>query len=246
MLRVAACQTPEIIGSIDDSLACIRSFTTRVARHSVELLLFPECFLQGYLVERQHLETCAIALDSPEFADVLGRLRDVRQTLVFGIIERENDRFLNTAVVVRAGELLGAYRKTHLSPGERLFEPGSEYPVFDQYGVRFGVNICNDANFPEAAKGVAASGADALLLPAQNMMRRPNAEKWKDKHNAIRIRRVMETGMWLISSDVTGARDAERIGWGPTCVIDPHGEIVAQVPLMQVGFVTVDVPARVP
>jgi hypothetical protein len=50
--------------------------------------------------------------------------------------------------------------------------------------------------------------------------------------------------MWLVSSDVTGARDAERVGWGPTSVINPRGEVVAQVPLMEVGLVAADVPAR--
>ncbi|MDQ0577264.1 carbon-nitrogen hydrolase family protein [Agromyces albus] len=244
MIRVGACQTPEIIGSVDDALACIRRLAALAATDDVDLVLFPECFLQGYLVERAHVEGSAMGLDSPEFAEVLRRLRDVSPTLVFGIIERDRQRILNTAVVVREGELLGAYRKTHLTAGESLFDAGREYPTFDLRGVRFGINICHDANFSEPANRVAAGGADVLLLPAQNMMRRSNAELWKDEHSVVRARRARETGMWLVSSDVTGARDAERVGWGPTSVINPRGEVVAQVPQMEVGLVTADVPAR--
>ena len=59
--------------------------------------------------------------------------------------------------------------------------------------------------------------------------------------------RVRETGLWFVRSDVTGIRPAgqygvERIGYGPTLVMNPKGEIVAQVPLMSVGMVAVDVP----
>jgi predicted amidohydrolase len=69
-----------------------------------------------------------------------------------------------------------------------------------------------------------------LLVPAQNMMREENAVRWKDRHNQIRKQRVRETGLWLVSADVTGRRDESRIGLGPTCVIDPAGQVVAQVP----------------
>ncbi|MCP2322124.1 putative amidohydrolase [Hamadaea flava] len=238
-LRVAACQTPEILGDVDAALTCVEDFARRAG--DADLLLFPECFLQGYLVEADHLTRYALDLGSAEFAAVCRRLAPIRPTLVLGIIERREDRLLNSAVVLDRGELSGCYRKTHLVPGEALFEPGDAYPVFDRNGVRFGINICYDAQFPAAAAAVAAQDADVLLLPTQNMMRRENAERWKPRHNEIRRQRVSETGMWLVSADVTGERGAERVGYGPTCAINPDGEVVAQVPLMTVGHVTVEI-----
>jgi hypothetical protein len=44
-----------------------------------------------------------------------------------------------------------------------------------------------------------------------------------------------------VSADVTGERDEHRIGYGPTSVINPHGEVVAQVPLLTTGIVIADV-----
>lgn len=64
---------------------------------------------------------------------------------------------------------------------------------------------------------------------------------WKDLHHAIRAERVRETGMWLVSADVTGERDESRVGWGPTSVISPRAEVVAQVPLMTTGMVVADI-----
>ena len=245
-LRIGACQTPEILGDPRAAIALMRQVARNTADEGVDLLLFPEGFLQGYLVDPAHLDRWAMPIDSTAFSEVRIGLADVEPTLVFGIIERDGDRFMNSAVVLRQGELVGVYRKTHLTPGEAAFTSRSDYPVFDQAGLRFGINICYDANFPESAAEVAANGADLLLLPAQNMMLRRSAESWKHKHNEIRAERARETGMWLVSADVTGSRDTHRIGWGPTCFIDPTGEVVAEVPLGEIGVAVVEVPSRFP
>jgi predicted amidohydrolase len=240
-LRVAACQTPEILGNVDAAMACIEHFAGQPDASDADVLLFPECFLQGYLVTPEHLERCAVELDSQTFASIQRRLGRIRPTLVLGLIERDQGRYFNSAAVLAQGELLGTYRKTHLMPGESLFDPGRTYPTFDLHGVRFGINICHDTQFPAAAAAVAAQEARLLLVPAQNMMRRQAATQWKDRHHQIRADRVRETGMWLVSADVTGERDEHYIGYGPTSIINPQAEIVAQVPLMTTGIVVADI-----
>jgi len=47
----------------------------------------------------------------------------------------------------------------------------------------------------------------------------------------------------LVSADVTGERDG-RISWGPTAVLNPVGEVVAQLPLEQPGLLVFDIPSR--
>jgi predicted amidohydrolase len=240
-LRIGACQTPEILGNVEAALACIEAFARRPAADEVDLLLFPECFLQGYLVESEHIRRHALDLTATSFQKILNRLSPIRPTLVVGVIEQCGAAYFNTAVVVRHGMLEGLYRKTHLGPGERLFQAGHAYPTFNVNGVTCGINICYDTNFPEAAQAVAAQGARVLLVPSQNMMRRQAAEEWQGRHHAVRAERVRETGMWLVSADVTGARDVSRIGCGPTSVMNPNADVVAQVPIMTVGMVVADI-----
>nr|WP_246158071.1 nitrilase-related carbon-nitrogen hydrolase [Catellatospora sichuanensis] len=55
--------------------------------------------------------------------------------------------------------------------------------------------MCYDTRFPEAAAAVAGQGARVLLVPAQNMMRRPAADTWRDRHHQIRAERARVTGM---------------------------------------------------
>ncbi|BEL13019.1 N-carbamoyl-D-amino-acid hydrolase [Actinoplanes sichuanensis] len=242
VVRVGACQTPEILGDPDAALACIEQFATEGAGSDVDLLLFPECFLQGYLTDEGHVFRYALGLGSPGFAAVLRRLAPIVPTLVFGVIEADNDCYFNTAVVVDRGRLVGRYRKIRLMPGETVFTPGTDTPTFVLQSLRYGINICSDTQFPEPAAQVAAQGATLLLVSAQNMLRRPTATRAKDLHHSMRAERARETGMWLVSADVTGTRD-DRIAYGPTSVISPQGDIVAQVPLLTIGMVMADIPA---
>jgi hypothetical protein len=77
---------------------------------------------------------------------------------------------------------------------------------------------------------VADLSASLIVYPANNMCRRKTAEALKDVHNSVRGERCRETGLWLVSADVTGERDG-RISWGPTAVLNPAGEVAAQLPL---------------
>jgi predicted amidohydrolase len=233
MARVGACQTPEILGDVPGA---VRVILDLAARADADLLVFPECFLQGYLVTDEHVRAYALRVDAPELAP----LAAVRQTLVLGMIERDGDRYHNTALVLAGGRVLGRYRKRFLTAGESVFTAGAGATVFACAGVRFGINICYDAQFPEAAAAAAGGGAEVLLLPAQNMMPRERAVRWQERHNEIRRERVRETGMWLVSADVTGERE-DRVGLGPTCVIDPGGRIVAQVPVGAVGVAIAEI-----
>jgi predicted amidohydrolase len=241
-VKLGACQTPEILGDVDAAVRCIEEFCLQSERGGADLLLFPECFLQGYLVTEAHMNRHALDLGSAAFRSVTARLADVDPVLVIGMIERAGNRLYNSAVVLQHGQVAGVYRKTHLTPGEALFDSGSKYPVFQVKGLRYGINVCYDTQFADAAAAIAAQGARVLLVPAQNMMRRQAAETWKDRHNRIRAERVRETGMWLVSADVTGERGATHIAYGPTSVMNASADVIEQVPLRRTGMVTAQIP----
>jgi predicted amidohydrolase len=127
--------------------------------------------------------------------------------------------------------------------GEQIFDPGSDSRAFEIAGLRFGINICYDTRFPEAARKVADLGASLIVCPANNMHSRKTAEALKDLHNSVRGERCRETGLWLVSADVTGERDG-CISWGPTAVLNPAGAVVAQLPLEKPGLLLFDIPCR--
>jgi predicted amidohydrolase len=112
--------------------------------------------------------------------------------------------------------------------------------MFQVNGLTLGINICYDTHFPEAAVALAAKGAKLIVCPSNNLMSHAKAMAYKDVHNRVRADRTRETGMWLISSDVTGESEG-RLALGPTAVINPAGEVVMQVPLGGTGLVTAEI-----
>lgn len=142
--------------------------------------------------------------------DALGLVaRQRRCYLSAGLIERAGNTLYNTAVLLgRSGEIVGAYRKTHL-PREEVeggLTPGDSYPVFDTDFGRVGLLICWDAQFPEPARALALRGAEILLLPI-----------WGGSETLVRARAI-ENHVFLISSSY----DMK------TFIVDPAGEVLAE------------------
>lgn len=138
------------------------------------------------------------------------------------------------------GSLLGSYSKINLLKSEAVFTSGSEYSIFEIDGVKFGINICYDLNFPGTARGVALKEASFLLCPCNNMLEHDSAEKWKYRHNESRIERAKENSIWVISSDVTGMYNG-RISFGPTAFIGPDGKIIKQAHMFDEALITHEV-----
>ena len=71
--------------------------------------------------------------------------RECALYIVAGIYERDGAAVYNTAVLIgREGQLVGAYRKTHLprEEWEGGITPGESYPVFETDFGKVGVMVC--------------------------------------------------------------------------------------------------------
>jgi predicted amidohydrolase len=229
-LKIATIQLPaEKFGvtTIREGLQCADD-------EGVDIICFPEGYLNGYTRDERHARGVAIDLSSQKFSEMLTDLKGFTTWAIIGVIEIEDGKLFNTAIVVHKGKLLGKYRKTH--PQEGIFKAGTEYPVFDIKGHKFGINICYDANFPEASQKLAEQGAEIIFFPLNNVLPVASAEKWRHKHVENLIQRACETGAWVVSSDVTTRHD-ESTGYGCSAIVSPAGEVIEKIQELQQGFV---------
>ncbi len=243
-MKIAACQPAYVHCDISRAAEVLLSSATKAQSQGADLVCFPECYLQGYLFDQGEAADLALDLESEKFTAVIKSLAHLEITIVFGLIEKNGERLHNTAVVVQQGQLLGAYRKTHLLAGESVFSPGTDYPIFEVQGIRFGIAICNDLNSPERAKAVADQGATLLVCPCNNMMGLGYAKHWENKHNESRSQRAIESKLWLVSSDVTGTF-GNRAANGPTAIISPNGSVINQVSRQTEGMLFHDFETKV-
>src|SRR5690606_7229045 len=94
---------------------------------------------------------------------------DAEMRVVVGHVKRINGKLYNVASVVAQGKALVCYCKHELPDygvfdEQRYFSPGHEPVVFDVNGLRFGLNICEDAWRPESPAMAQQHGAQVLLV----------------------------------------------------------------------------------
>jgi len=153
-ISVGSCQMVPILGDVDASLAEVKRALSWAQEESLDVVCLPECHLTGYCRTPEEAAAHSIDLGSTLFSRLMSELRQFDPAVILGLMERCGQELFNSAVIVERGRVLGVYRKQHLV--ESAFSPGRESPVFERNGVRYGVNICYDANFPEAAATLAA------------------------------------------------------------------------------------------
>ncbi|KAB8309945.1 carbon-nitrogen hydrolase [Erwinia endophytica] len=132
---------------------------------NAQLILLPELALCGYDCP-QKINQMAISVDSKTMRHIAMLARERGQALVFGYAERAGERLYNAMCAISAqGEILANYRKTHLWSGyeSALFTPGECLQIFTLQGMRFGMAICYDLDFPEISRLYAQHGMTCLL-----------------------------------------------------------------------------------
>lgn len=193
-----------------------------LARHDgADLFVFPELFLGGYTTIG--IDDLALDLDGPEVGEMARLARENDAALVFGLHERVPGGVANSAACVdRRGNLVGLYRKTHLFGDERgAFVAGDELLVVDLGGVKAGLMICFDVEFPEVARSLALAGADLLVTISANM------DPFGRDHDVFATARALENGVTHLYVNQVGEGEAFRFAGG-TMAVSADGDRLAQ------------------
>ncbi|MEW2559824.1 MULTISPECIES: carbon-nitrogen hydrolase family protein [Streptomyces] len=171
-MRTALLQSSGRPGSVEGNLKVLDEAAASAAAAGAALLAAPEMFLTGYAIG-DDIARLAEEADG-EGADAVAEIA-VRHGLAvaYGYPERSGDTVFNSAQLISAdGTRLANYRKTHLfGCFERdHFTPG-EQPVVQAElgGLRVGLMICYDVEFPENVRAHALAGTDLLLVPTAQM-----------------------------------------------------------------------------
>ena len=113
--------------------------------------------------------------------------------LVVGLNQIGRTPKRNIAVVFDSnGKMVAAYAKHHLIPSlEFDYKPGLKPAIFDAPWGRTAVLICQDLDFPETARELAANGVKVVLAPAWDW---PGSETI---HQRMAVVRAVEGGFSL-------------------------------------------------
>ncbi|MFE4818507.1 carbon-nitrogen hydrolase family protein [Streptomyces sp. NPDC056704] len=171
-MRTALLQSSGRPGSVVENLKVLDEAAGRAAAAGAGLVAAPEMFLTGYAIG-DDIARLAEPADG-DWADAVAEIATRHGVaVVYGYPEREGETVYNSAQLISAdGTRLANYRKTHLfGCFERdHFTPG-EQPVVqaDLNGLRIGLMICYDVEFPENVRAHALAGTDLLVVPTAQM-----------------------------------------------------------------------------
>ena len=170
-MRLAVYQGPGASGDVPANLATVRRVAAEAASQGVRLVVFPELFVTGYNLGPR-LRELAEPRGGPSLAEVSGAAAAAGIAILVGFCERADERLFNGAALVeRDGRQLAVHRKCHLygATERALFTPGDALTLAELDGLRLGVLICYDVEFPEAARTLALAGAELIAVPTALM-----------------------------------------------------------------------------
>ncbi len=185
-----------VLGLIDKALNKAQSLGRKI-----DLFIFPELSTTGIISEYDQAQKWSEEIPGPITEKIKQKAETTGTYIVIGMAENRGGKFYNSSVLIGPGEILGIYRKVHLSSYDKGWaEKGNNFSVFDLPFARVGMLIGNDLLFPEAAESMSKSGADLICLPCfwedQNssflwkarmaeQVHLAVANQWGGKYNAI-------------------------------------------------------------
>lgn len=221
-MRVALLQGPVDGTPILDQ---IEAAACEAARQGAGLLVCPEMVLTGYALGPERARALAEPAEGPAAARAARIARMHGIALVYGFPELAGGAVHNSAILIdRAGATRLVHRKAHLygDLDRGMFAPGAAIgPVVELDGIKVGLLICYDVEFPEAVRRLALAGADLIAVPTALMA------PYQDVAS-----RMVPVRAWESQVFIAYANRADREGdldyCGLSCLVGPDGIDIAR------------------
>jgi (R)-amidase len=188
-----------------------------------DLLVFPETQLMGFPTE-ENINRIAEPLDGPSITAVQQAAQARNVAVVVGMAEVADDgHFYNTTVLVTPEGVALTYRKTHLWASDcGVFTPGDRFATALFKGIRVGLLICFDIEFPEAARALGQLGAELIIVTNGNM------DPYGPTHKTAITARAMENQAFAVMVNRVGDGDGGLVFAGGSAVVDPYGQLLCE------------------
>ena len=194
----------------------------RAGERGAQAVLFPEASLTGYCPG--HATELAIGIEHILVEKLRQAAKKSGIKVVAGIMERAGGRLYISQLVCGPEGSLQVYRKAHLGVREKeVFYAGDALKVFDA-PMPFGIGICYDMHFPEAAAAMRAGGARLLLAPhASPVKAGPRLEVWARYMPA----RAYDNRVYVACCNACGSNGCGTVFSGGAAVYAPDGSVLA-------------------
>ena len=208
----------DIAGNLEKVITKIRE-----AKSTSDLIIFPETCFSGFPTH-DNVGDYSQSLDG-EIVKALEKEAKAKGIAVLaGICEVDNGTYYNSAVFIDPEKgHIATYRKTHMwLTDQGLFSPGDQFVAFEWRGIRVGLLICFDIEFPESGRANALLDADLLLVVNGNM------DPYGETHRTAIKARAQENQFYAAFVNRVGMDSFGHQFAGGSCVVDPFGQTLCE------------------
>ena len=177
IFKVAILQTRAEISNIKRNVDTIICSMKEASKNGADILLLPECFITGYELPMTYEKS--ICCDDEVIKEICEVAKEYNIGVVLTSFTKGNSKPQNTAFVInKSGEILMKYSKVHTCDfaDEKDVEAGTEFKVCDFEGIKIGIMICYDREYPESARMLMLKGAEIILVPNDCGSMRPRIQ----------------------------------------------------------------------
>jgi 5-aminopentanamidase len=239
-MKVAAYQAPLLPAGSMAALGLIRQRVDWCESQGVEILCCPEAVLGGLADYAPRPTDFAIAVADGQLDALLAPLASNIVSVILGFTELgDAGRLYNSAAIFHRGRVVGLYRKLYPAIRKSVYEAGDQTPVFNIGGLTLGIIICNDSNYVEPARKMAARGARALFIPTNNGLP-PTRADVSPEAGRVDISRATENSMYVIRADVTGRADG-LVSYGSSGIVSPEGAMLQSAQRLHEDLIVADI-----
>ncbi|TYB30669.1 MAG: acyltransferase [Candidatus Mcinerneyibacterium aminivorans] len=199
----------------------IDNFYREIRDESFDLIVLPELYTTGYKLSIEEVQKYSEPIPGGRTVDSFKEISEkTNSTIVWGMAEKDKNKYYNSAVIVNKGNYIGKYRKIHLFLNEkdRFSEGEMGFPVFEIGDVKIGLMICFDWIFPEAARTLALKKAQIITHPANLVL--PYCQ-------SVMPARSIENRVFCITANRIGKERGLEFT-GKSVITNPKGEYLSK------------------
>ena len=246
-VKLALAQISTTLGVVEKNLEKHLHYIEKAQSEGVDLILFPELSLTGYVL-RDLVPTVAHAAapDDAVFSELLKSSQ--KMDILLGFVEEDRrNRFFISSAYLSKGKVLHVHRKVYLPTygmfdEGRFFAWGDSIEAFDTRFERVGMLVCEDFWHVSPPYLLWLDGADILLLtsasPGRGLSSAPQlgTSQWVESINRA-YASIFTT--FVAHCNRAGYEDGLNF-WGGSTVYDPNGTLLIKGPYHQEAMVTVE------
>ncbi|MBW2569549.1 MAG: nitrilase [Deltaproteobacteria bacterium] len=241
-IRVAVAVFNSPVNKIRHNIDRMVRWVKEAKRKGASIICFPEMNVTGYCVH-EDINKIAEPVSGWATQTLLQLAGEEKIVVLAGMAEKDQaGRIFASHLVIAPDSVSGVYRKLHIAPPERpFFTPGSEIPLFEMMGVKFGIQLCYDAHFPGLSTHMAVSGAELIFIPHASPRATPD-KKFKSWMRHL-VARAYDNSLFVIACNQTGENGKGLAFPGISVVIGPSGKIIKKRISGREGIMVVDLKA---